>query len=116
MYDGGGRVVQLKVPDGGTCNSKPCWRAINTLGYGYTDRSATADGVFKITNKGGGFGKSSIVVKAKDVNFPVPSLPLDESTPITVQFVRNDLNRPCWETSFSTSLHNSSGIYQARKP
>jgi hypothetical protein len=47
-------------------SAKPCWRAISTKGYRYTDRDGAADGVSNIVAKGDVPGRGKIVVKARN--------------------------------------------------
>ncbi len=99
VYDNTGLVTGVQVPAAGTCSGSACWKAIGTKGYKYKDKSTSNDGVFQILFKGGSAGGSKLLVKAKDANFPMPSLPLDDSTSVTVQLKRLD-GPNCWEGVF----------------
>jgi len=48
-----------------------------------------------------GTGKASLSVKGRGLNlYSVPTLPLDQGTPVRVQLI-NDANDVCWEASYS---------------
>jgi hypothetical protein len=70
---------------------------ISTKGWKYKDKNKTNDGVLKVLMRGGDAGKSRVILKAQDGNLPIPTLPLDDSTAVTVQLLRNDSSN-CWES------------------
>jgi cysteine-rich repeat protein len=93
-------VMESEAPASGTCGTKACWREFSTRGYRYTDKAASADGIFKILLKTGSAGKSKIVVSARGANLPsTTTLPLDSSADVIVQ-LRNAENGNCWEERF----------------
>jgi cysteine-rich repeat protein/probable HAF family extracellular repeat protein len=101
LYDassGSPRLTQaLEVPAGGQCGKKPCWKGTKK-GFDYTDASARADGVGKVTLLAGAAGKSKIVLRAKGTAVAIPALPL--AAPVTLQ-LRTAADR-CFGATFST--------------
>jgi hypothetical protein len=91
IYDNSGLVADLEAPGGSL------WKALGTKGYSYKDPSKANDGLQKVLLKGGGAGKSKIIVKAKDGAIDMPGLALDDSSSVTVQ-VRRSGGANCWET------------------
>jgi hypothetical protein len=116
VYDTTGLVSQLQVPDAGTCAGKPCWKAISTKGWKYKDKTLGNDGVLKVILKANSAGKSKIVVKGKDGNLPVPSLPLDDSVSVTVQLLRSD-SATCFEAVYpGPGIKNVSDQFKDKTP
>jgi hypothetical protein len=102
VYDAYGLVTRMvPAPHGGTCGSKPCWSSRGTT-FKYLDRDATQDGIVGMTLKSGRADKqSSIRVKGKGTNVPMPTLPL--VLPVTVQMVNSD------DTCFSNFFSKANG-------
>lgn len=99
LYDGSGLRMTLGAPAGGTCKKKPCWTAKKT-GFVYADGDRTPDGVAQIVLKEGRKeGKAQIIVKAKGVDVPMPSL-ATLASPVTVQLRRSG-GGPCWGAVYS---------------
>jgi hypothetical protein len=116
IYDNAGLVSTLQVPAGGTCGGKNCWKAIRTKGYKYKDNALTNDGVKSALLKGGADGKSKIILKAQNGNLPLPALPLDDSTTVTLQLHRDD-SSSCWETVFAgPAKKNTETLFKAKTP
>src|SRR5262249_61942349 len=59
LYDDTGLRAALRIPAGGTCAGKPCWRGTST-GFLYMDKDATPDGITQLTLKAGLLGKAQI--------------------------------------------------------
>ena len=53
-------------------------------------------------------GRAKIVVKAKGVNVPMPSLP-SLASPLTIQLRRWTGGR-CWSASYTVTLHKNDGV------
>jgi hypothetical protein len=107
-------VSGLELAGGGLCGGNPCWKAIGERGYKYKDRNATFDGVFTLIAKGGDAGKSKIVLKARGASLPMPALPLDDSSDVTVQLLRDDVGTPCWQAVYPSATANESDGYKAK--
>jgi hypothetical protein len=114
VYDSGGLVADLKVDGAGLCGGDPCWKAIGDRGYKYKDRNAVSDGVFTLIAKGGDSGKAKLLLKGRGSNLPLPALPLDDSSGVTVQLLRDDVNSPCWQAFFPSSIANETDAFKAK--
>lgn len=98
IYDGNGLVLDASLAAGGTCGTKPCWKAKRT-GFVYHDGARTARGVESVELKEGlKSGKARIAVRGKGALLALPS-PLALSPPLSVQLLR--AGGPCWEGVFS---------------
>jgi hypothetical protein len=95
-----GKVLQMIAPAGGTCGTKPCWKARGINGFSYSDRSNANDGISKILLKAGLDSKAKAQIKGK--GSMLPSLPLPLTLPATVQ-LQSTHNDECWEATFSTA-------------
>jgi len=93
LYANNAFVAKFVAPGGAH------WKPIGVKGYRYTDASAANNGLQKVQLKGGGAGKSKILVKAKAASMPTIGLPLNDSTNVTVQVHRSD-GAACWQTVF----------------
>ena len=94
-------VLQARVPAGGTCGGLPCWSA-STKGLTYSDPSAAADGIKKITLKSGTVGKAKIIVKGGGDALDTPPLPLAQDPQVVVQLKNTFQDGRCWESRFSS--------------
>ncbi len=81
------------------CGTPPkwCWTAISDKGYKYGDKDAAADGILKMTLKGGNAGKGAVVVIGKNnpkkgqTSLPTGIAPLLlNNTQATVQVLTSD--------------------------
>jgi hypothetical protein len=92
------------VQSGGTCGTRPCWRASST-GFTYRNSVGDPDGIVAITLKSGLPGRAKVQAKAKGANLQTPALPL--LLPITAQLVIVDgESSQCWQTTFTTTKVN----------
>ncbi len=89
--------MRLRLPAGGTCRGKPCWKAQGATGLGYKDSEATPDGITGATFKSGPVGKASMQIKARGGALTLPALPLTQQAAVTVQ-LQNDAGA-CWTTT-----------------
>lgn len=90
LYDTVGGTPSLAhapivIPSGGTCRGKPCWKAVGASGFKRSDRDRAPDGVESLLLRGGGAGKSSIVLVARGASLAPPPLPLAQDPAVTVQ-------------------------------
>ena len=98
LYDGGGRIAAATIPGGGTCGTKPCWKAAATS-FRYSNKSATPHGIESVTLKQGLVaGKAQILVRGGGALLDTPA-PGALVSPLRVQLV-NDLGT-CWEATYS---------------
>jgi hypothetical protein len=101
IFDKEGLAMRGTAPAGGTCGPLPCWKALHPIGFRYTDKSATPEGVTRVLLKSGGAGKAKEQLKAKGADIPVLRLPL--VPPVTAQLQSSAGH--CWETR-----HDGPGI------
>jgi hypothetical protein len=94
VYDNTGLVMEMAAPAGGTCGTRPCWKALNGKGFKYVNKLGTPNGMTKLLLKAGGAGLSKVVMKGKGVNIPIPTLPLT----LNVQAEIRGANGECWST------------------
>ena len=96
-YDAAGWRATLRVPAGGTCQGKPCWRP-KSKGFAYRGHGGAPDGITALTLKPGADGKAQIQAKGKGDLLPMPSLP-SLAAPLTVQ-LRNATSGACWSATY----------------
>jgi hypothetical protein len=94
-----GRVLQMIAPAGGTCGTKPCWKALSIKGFSYSDRLNATAGISKILLKAGLDGKAKAQIKGKGSALPTLPLPLTLPAIVQLQSTHDD---QCWEATFST--------------
>jgi hypothetical protein len=95
LYDGTGLRAVFRMPAGGTCAGKPCWKS-KTTGFLYRNKDATPNGITQLTLKAGVDGKAQVQAKGKGVALPMPALPSLVST-LHIQ-VRNATSGLCFDT------------------
>jgi len=101
-YDGGDAVIlDLPVVAGGTCGTKPCWKAASKS-FGYKNKLGNSGGVTALTLKSGSDGKAALALKAKGASFALPTLPLAQTpAPVRVLLV-NEATNACWTAAYGT--------------
>jgi cysteine-rich repeat protein len=104
-------VLGRKVPAGGTCNGKPCWKKADGKGYTYIDKLRDPDGIDKFQVVAGTDGRAKIQVSGKDVNLQMPSL-AGVALPLVVQ-VRSDAGG-CWGATFSVAQKKDAAQVKAK--
>ena len=108
-------LMQMDVPPGGTCGTKPCWKATGVKGYSYKNKLATPDGVTVVKLKMGVQGKAKVQVVGKGDPLPLTALPL--ALPVTVQLVLQDgATTRCWQTTYTTMKSNTAVLFNAKGP
>jgi hypothetical protein len=91
-------LARATAPAGGTCKTRPCWKATGDRGFKYKDAERTPDGIDTLVLKAGTFlGRARIKVKAQGESLSLPVLPLD--LPVRVQLQAG--NDRCWEATYS---------------
>jgi hypothetical protein len=107
LYDTSGNaqpLLEANVPAGGTCGTRPCWRA-TTASLAYRNNVGDPDGIIKLILKAGVTGRAKIQATAKGANLQTPALPL--TLPVTAQLVIADgVSSQCWQTTFTTATVN----------
>jgi hypothetical protein len=102
-------ILLAHAPAGGTCGTKPCWKAIKG-GFKYDDKLLTPEGLQQVLLKSGAATKTKIVVKGKGVDLPMPALPLTPT--VTVQLKSE--TGVCWEAKFSAPQKNFTEQFRAK--
>jgi len=120
VYDGTANPqprMELDIPHGGTCGTKPCWKANGPEGVGYTNKAGTPNGITALKFKGGSAGKAAIQVKGKGTNLPMMPLGDPGAPPVTVQLVVIDgPTSACWQSTFPALRVNLATQLSAKSP
>jgi hypothetical protein len=104
--------MSAEVPAARTCGTKPCWKALGTVGFTYADKIGTPDGLTKVLLKAGSGGMmGKIGVKGSGANLRLPTLPM--TTPVKAQ-LRQDGSSTCWEATYSTETTNTASAFKAK--
>jgi hypothetical protein len=113
LYDSTPRLVMsARAPAGGLCGNGPCWKPM-TLGFRYSKKAQTPDGLYQIILKPGMDGKPKITVKGRGVNLALPPLPLTQDPTVVVQLKNNA--GVCWEADYSApAIRNTSTQFKAK--
>jgi hypothetical protein len=108
-------LADFSVAAGGTCGTRPCWKATGTKGYSYSDKAGTGDGVTGLKLRAGIDGKAGVRVKGAGAGLGLPALPL--VLPVTVQLVVEDGDGvECWQTTFSGEpFENAPDAFRAKQ-
>lgn len=118
LYDGSGSSQPLLAAHafpGGTCGTKPCWKATGTTGYAMTNKAGMPQGLTKMKLKAGIAGKAQIQVQGGGLNLAMPALPL--TMPVVVQLLIDDgMTTECWQTTFTTAVKNDPLQFNAKGP
>lgn len=126
VYDDADEKVAGLVVDqaGEVCGTKPCWKAIGGdpptgKGYVYRDKDASSSGVSKMTLKGGGAGKSKLLVgAANNVAKGQTALPtgiaaaLSSAASVKVQIITDDGR--CFGATLSDITKQQSDLFKAK--
>ncbi len=122
LYDDSDVLLgSVEVARGGQfCGRKPCWKAKGSKGFGYKDKSGTADGVTKLNFKSGDAGKGKADVNAKNNaakgldQLPVGfAAALSGNTSPTVQIVTS--SGLCIGAKMTEVKKDEGGVYKAQK-
>lgn len=103
-------ALSARVPAGGTCGSKPCWKTAGTKGFGYRNPARLPAGILTAKLKAAPSGSASIAMKGKGALLAMPPLPL--GTPVVVQLQGS--NGTCWTATFTTPKANAPTSFRAR--
>jgi hypothetical protein len=110
LYDTEGALLSAEALAGGTCGTRPCWKAGKT-GFLYTKKAGTPDGLTKMLLKAGGADKGKLQVKAGGISLSLPPLPV--TTPVRAQ-LRQSSSGTCWEAAYSTAVTNTATKFKAK--
>ncbi|MCW5889986.1 MAG: hypothetical protein KIT14_05480 [bacterium] len=104
VHDGfgfGRLLASVRVPAGGRCNGRPCWRGLRR-GYRYGDRVGRQDGVRSMTLQAGTAGQARVELRARGEGLDPGPLPA--ALGVLAQIRSSD--GTCWETSWFDALRN----------
>ena len=110
VYDQRGLLTTARVPPGGQCGVKPCWKA-SSSGAKYTNKALTPDGVLTVSLKAGAAGRGKIGLKAEKEGLRLPTLPLVPK--VTVQLRRVDTGA-CWGATYDSATVNVATKFKAK--
>ena len=111
IYDASGERLGAQVAASGMCGTRPCWKALGTVGFKYVDTAGTPDGLTKVLLKAGSAGRGKLGVNGSGTNLHLPILPL--TMPVTVQ-LQQDASSACWEATYSTATTNTASAFKAK--
>lgn len=101
-------TITLALPGGGSCGSKPCWKAAGSA-FKYADKTAAADGIYTATFKTAAAPKGGLRLKAKGPILRLPRMP--PTGTVTVQL--KSTAGGCWQGSFVTPIKNDPTHFKA---
>lgn len=107
LYDAGTLRSGSRIPGGGTCGKKPCWKATKQA-LQYKNTLAVPDGVTQLQLKAGADGKAQIQLKGKGVDLETPVLGNALVGPVTVQLKRGH-DTICWEATYGMPFKKNDG-------
>ncbi|HZR83349.1 MAG TPA: right-handed parallel beta-helix repeat-containing protein [Candidatus Binatia bacterium] len=119
LYDGTGSrwsvALRTRLPAGGTCSGKPCWKAQGSAALRYADRAATPEGVTSAVLRAGADEKAGIAIIGKGADLRPPALPLASAPAVAIQLRSADGD--CWGATFAAPPdRNDTGQYKASWP
>lgn len=119
LYDASGKLAEIELPPGGTCDGKPCWKTIGSpsapKGFKYKNKAGDPEGIVNARLKAGPDGKAQVQIVARGLRLDVPAPPF--ATPVTAQLlVEGAGTLECWQTTFSTAKKNVDGTLKAKGP
>jgi len=117
LWDGGGQLLtEASVDPGGTCGTKPCWKALGNppgaKGYRYKNGPGNDEGAQKVIAKPGLAGKAKTIFKGRGESLAVPSIPV--TLPLTAQLAST--TGACWSAEFRADglLKNEPGVFAGK--
>jgi len=117
LYDGGGALLtEATVDPGGTCGTKPCWKALGTppgvKGYRYKNGESNDEGAQKVIAKPGLAGKAKAIFKGRGETLAMPAIPV--TLPLTAQLAST--TGACWSAEFRAEglLKNEPGVFAGK--
>ncbi len=106
---------EVRIPPGGTCGSRPCWKAIGG-GFKYKDTALSNDGVKIVVVKGNatdsGKAKIKIIGRAAALPFPSGILPMSQGALVVAQVINSA--GFCWEAEYSSNKKNDATMFKAK--
>src|SRR5262249_40871522 len=96
-------VLEAVAHAGGTCAEAPCWEALGSGGYRFTDPGLSQDGLSRVllpplpSDPG-----SKIVFRGAGPGLSLPDLPLPPGADVVAQ-VHSSASDSCWGVQFDSS-------------
>jgi len=104
-------LIARKVLPGGSCGSKPCWKAV-AGGYRYRNKVGSSDGVTDVKLRVTAAGEIALLIKGKGAGLDVPSLGF--LPPVRLQLLASDAGgMMCWESTFAHAVKNEATLFKA---
>lgn len=116
VYDESEQLILQAVASGGeTCGGAPCWSALGSTGFLYTDAAGAQDGLTRVllrplpADPG-----TKIVFAGAGAELPLPSLPRPGGEDLFVR-VHNSSNDACWGADFTPAdvVRNDATAFKA---
>jgi hypothetical protein len=104
-------LFSAKMPAGGICGTKPCWKA-DTRGFHYRARTGVPEGITSLALTSGDVGHAAVAVKGQGLDLALPGLPL----PVPLRVQLQAASGVCWEAVFSSAgvMANDGRQFRAR--
>jgi hypothetical protein len=94
-------VVSRRIPAGGSCDGKLCWRATSS-GFMYRNARGGGTGIKKVTLKTASAGKAKIIVTGGGAALAIPALPLLVDPTVRLQLTNSEGR--CWGATYGTAV------------
>ncbi len=105
VYDPNGRRMGMRVPAGGNCDGRPCWKTTNG-GFAYKRKDGFPHGITQLILRSGSDGKAKLQAAGRGGFLPMPAL-ASIAPPVRVQ-LRNRTSGLCWEAAYPAPLLKAS--------
>jgi hypothetical protein len=103
-YDPNGLRMTMRIPAGGTCDGRPCWKA-TSAGFQYKRKGGFPHGITGLRLRAGAAGKSQFQASGKGDFLPLPGF-ASITAPIEVQ-LRNNASGLCWGATYSAPFRKA---------
>lgn len=97
VYDPAGLRMSMRVPAGGTCDGRPCWKSVAN-GFVFKRKDGLPRGITRLMLRAGEAGKAQIQATGKGDFLPVPPLG-SIAAPLQVQ-LRHRPSGLCWGATY----------------
>jgi hypothetical protein len=106
-------VGAFRLPAGGMCGKRSCWKSSRAGTYSYADRELTPDGLLRARLAAGRSGRARITLTGKGANLSLPALPIPATSALLFQVSSRTGNGPetCWEENFRAPFKRNSATH-----
>src|SRR5262249_26190708 len=104
-------------PGSQLCSGAACWSTLGSIGYAYSDRSASMNGIAKVPLSGGVAGRGKVAVLGRDKGSTLPlgvAGALQGQTSAIVQLLSSDAS--CFDVSLPNVKKATGGVFNAKGP